>query len=112
VLPIVLYLSYMSLLVWCLFLAMGTIGFLSSFLFTYAIFNAAKSVSGSSSWAGSYTRGCAGGLVRRLARRLSWLGSLGGQASAGIGCHSSLHAMMADTLPACPPPSHRCRLQD
>ena len=46
VLPVVLYLAYMSLLVWCLFLAMGTIGFLSSFLFTYAIFNAAKSVSG------------------------------------------------------------------
>ena len=43
--PIVLYLSYMGLAVWCLFLAMGTIGFLSSFLFTYAIFNAAKSVS-------------------------------------------------------------------
>ncbi|PSC75978.1 Transmembrane 9 superfamily member 4 [Micractinium conductrix] len=41
--PIVLYLSYMGLAVWCLFLAMGTIGFLSSFLFTYAIFNAAKS---------------------------------------------------------------------
>jgi hypothetical protein len=43
VLPVVLYLAYMGLLVWCLFLAMGTIGFLSSFLFTYAIFNAAKS---------------------------------------------------------------------
>lgn len=41
--PVVLYMSYMGLLVWCLFLAMGTIGFLSSFLFTYAIFNAAKS---------------------------------------------------------------------
>ena len=45
-LPVVLYLSYMGLLVWCLFLAMGTIGFLSSFAFTYAIFNASKSVSG------------------------------------------------------------------
>lgn len=45
-LPVVLYLAYMGLMVWCLFLAMGTIGFLSSFLFTYAIFNAAKSVSG------------------------------------------------------------------
>lgn len=44
-LPVVLYLSYMGLLVWCLFLAMGTIGFLSSFAFTYAIFNASKSVS-------------------------------------------------------------------
>lgn len=44
--PVVLYLSYMGLLVWCLFLAMGTIGFLSSFIFTYAIFNASKSVSG------------------------------------------------------------------
>ncbi|KAI7844812.1 hypothetical protein COHA_001692 [Chlorella ohadii] len=42
-LPVVLYLSYMGLLVWCLFLAMGTIGFLSSFAFTYAIFNASKS---------------------------------------------------------------------
>ncbi|KAL4428185.1 hypothetical protein ABPG75_002274 [Micractinium tetrahymenae] len=41
--PVVLYLSYMGLLVWCLFLAMGTIGFLSSFIFTYAIFNASKS---------------------------------------------------------------------
>ena len=50
VLPVVLYLSYMGLLVWCLFLAMGTIGFLSSFLFTYAIFNAAKSVSGWGMW--------------------------------------------------------------
>lgn len=44
--PVVLYVSYMSLMVWCLFLAMGTIGFLSSFIFTYAIFNASKSVSG------------------------------------------------------------------
>lgn len=42
ILPVVLYLSYMSLCVWCLFLAMGTIGFLASFAFTWGIFNASK----------------------------------------------------------------------
>jgi hypothetical protein len=73
VLPIVLYLSYMSLLVWCLFLAMGTIGFLSSFLFTYAIFNAAKSVSGGS-WA-AWLQGAAGGGER----------AAGADAGAGVG---------------------------
>lgn len=40
--PIVLYLSYMGLLVWCIFLASGTIGFLSSYLFTYKIFASVK----------------------------------------------------------------------
>eukprot|EP00887_Chlorella_sp_A99_P002502 scaffold6.g2502.t1 len=43
VLPVVLYLSYMSLAVWCLWLAMGTIGFLSSFAFAWGIMAAAKS---------------------------------------------------------------------
>lgn len=38
----VLYLAYMGLMVWCLFLVMGTIGFLSSFLFTYKIFESVK----------------------------------------------------------------------
>ena len=42
-LPVVLYLSYMSLAVWCLWLAMGTIGFLSSFAFSWGIMAAAKS---------------------------------------------------------------------
>lgn len=40
VIPVVLYLSYMGLLVWCLYIAMGTIGFLSSYVFTRAIFSA------------------------------------------------------------------------
>lgn len=59
-LPVVLYLSYMTLTVWILFLAMGTIGFLSSFLFTYGIFNAAKSVSTDNSTAqrGGRAEGC------------------------------------------------------
>jgi hypothetical protein len=33
-----LYVSYMGLVTWGIFLAMGTIGFLSSYLFTYSIF--------------------------------------------------------------------------
>ncbi|GAB4818902.1 hypothetical protein N2152v2_005948 [Parachlorella kessleri] len=41
-LPIVLYMSYMGLMVWCLSLVMGTVGFLSSFIFTYKIFEAVK----------------------------------------------------------------------
>ena len=41
-LPIVLYLSYTALMSWCLFLAMGTIGFLSSFIFIVKIFEAVK----------------------------------------------------------------------
>lgn len=42
VLPIVLYLAYMGLLVWCLSLAMGAIGFLSSYIFTVKIFESVK----------------------------------------------------------------------
>ncbi|KAK9828105.1 hypothetical protein WJX81_004518 [Elliptochloris bilobata] len=38
----VLYLSYMALSLWGLFLATGTVGFLSSFYFTYQIFSAVK----------------------------------------------------------------------
>ena len=36
-LPIVLYVCYMGLMVWCLSLVMGTVGFLSSFIFTYKV---------------------------------------------------------------------------
>ena len=36
--PMLLYVSYMGLVTWGIFLAMGTIGFLSSYLFTYSIF--------------------------------------------------------------------------
>ena len=39
---VALYLSYMMLLLWAMFLAMGTVGFLSSLLFTYNIFAAVK----------------------------------------------------------------------
>lgn len=42
VLPVILYLSYMGLLVWCLSLAMGAIGFLSSYIFTVKIFESVK----------------------------------------------------------------------
>lgn len=42
VLPVVLYLGYMALLVWCLFLAMGTVGFLASYIFTIKIFESVK----------------------------------------------------------------------
>ena len=41
-LPIVLYLSYTALMSWCLFLAMGTLGFLSSYIFIVKIFEAVK----------------------------------------------------------------------
>lgn len=41
-LSVVLYLSYMGLILWALYLAMGTVGFLSSFYFTYQIFSAVK----------------------------------------------------------------------
>lgn len=40
--PMLLYVSYMGLLTWGIFLAMGTIGFLSSYLFTYSIFASVK----------------------------------------------------------------------
>jgi len=42
VLPVVLYLSYMLLLVWCMFLAMGTVGFLASYVFTIKILESVK----------------------------------------------------------------------
>ena len=38
-LPVILYLSFMTIFVWGVFLASGTIGFLSSLLFTYCIFS-------------------------------------------------------------------------
>jgi transmembrane 9 superfamily member 2/4 len=41
-LSILLYLSYMGLVLWAIYLAMGTIGFLSSFYLTYSIFSAVK----------------------------------------------------------------------
>lgn len=42
-LPVLTYLSYMSIMILGLFTAMGTVGFLASFLFTYKIFGAIKS---------------------------------------------------------------------
>ena len=41
-LSVVLYLSYMALILWALYLSMATVGFLSSFFFTYQIFSAVK----------------------------------------------------------------------
>ena len=38
-LPVILYMSFMAIFVWGIFLASGTIGFLSSLLFTYSIFS-------------------------------------------------------------------------
>eukprot|EP00884_Botryococcus_braunii_P018997 jgi/Botrbrau1/5781/Bobra.0155s0004.1 len=38
-LSVLLYLSYMGLVLWAIYLAMGTIGFLSSFYLTYSIFS-------------------------------------------------------------------------
>jgi transmembrane 9 superfamily member 2/4 len=40
--PVVLYLSYMGLFVFCVFLAMGMLGFLSSYIFVYQIFMSVK----------------------------------------------------------------------
>ncbi|KAH7622077.1 putative Transmembrane 9 superfamily member 11 [Nannochloris sp. 'desiccata'] len=42
ILPIVLYLSYTALMSWCMFLAMGTVGFLASYIFTVRVFEAVK----------------------------------------------------------------------
>ncbi len=42
-LSIVLYLSYMALTVWSVYLGMGTLGFICSFVFNWAIFEASKS---------------------------------------------------------------------
>ena len=39
---VALYLSYMGLILWALYLAFGTIGFLSSFFFVFQIFKAIK----------------------------------------------------------------------
>ena len=41
-LSVLLYLSYMALILWAMYLAMATVGFLSSFYFTYQIFSAVK----------------------------------------------------------------------
>lgn len=41
-LSVVLYLSYMGLTLWAMYLAMATVGFVSSFYFTYQIFSAVK----------------------------------------------------------------------
>ena len=41
-LSITLYMSYMALILWGLYLALATVGFLSSFLFVYSIFSAVK----------------------------------------------------------------------
>lgn len=41
-LSMILYLSYMALLLWAIWLAMGAVGFLSSFYFTYQIFGSVK----------------------------------------------------------------------
>lgn len=40
--PVVLYLSYMGLIVFCIFLGMGMLGFLSSYIFVYKIFESVK----------------------------------------------------------------------
>lgn len=42
-LPVLTYLSYMSIMILGLFTAMGTVGFLASFIFTRSIFAAIKS---------------------------------------------------------------------
>lgn len=41
-LSIFLYFSYMSIILWGIYLAMGTVGFASSFYFTYQIFSSVK----------------------------------------------------------------------
>ncbi|KAK9807028.1 hypothetical protein WJX72_011093 [[Myrmecia] bisecta] len=41
-LSVLLYLSYMALVLWGIYLAMGTVGFLSSFYFAYQIFGSVK----------------------------------------------------------------------
>lgn len=40
--PIFLYLSYMTILIVGVYLALGTVGFLSSWVFVYSIFSAIK----------------------------------------------------------------------
>ena len=41
-LPVIIYLGYSLLMVWCLSLAMGTVGFLASYIFTVKIFESVK----------------------------------------------------------------------
>lgn len=41
-LSVVLYISYMAIMVWGVYLGMGTVGFISSFWFTYMIFDSVK----------------------------------------------------------------------
>ncbi len=41
-LPVVIYLGYTSLMVWCLSLGMGAVGFLASYIFTVKIFESVK----------------------------------------------------------------------
>ena len=43
VIPVIIYLSYMSIIILGIYFAMGTIGFLSSYLFVYYIFKFVKS---------------------------------------------------------------------
>ena len=43
VIPVIIYLSYMSIIILGVYFAMGTIGFLSSYLFVYYIFKFVKS---------------------------------------------------------------------
>ena len=38
----IVYLCYMVLILWAVYLSFGTVGFLSSFLFTYKIFASVK----------------------------------------------------------------------
>ena len=40
--PVFIYLSYMSMTIFAIYLAMGTVGFASSLWFVYAIFKAVK----------------------------------------------------------------------
>lgn len=42
VLPVVLYISYTMLLAWVIYLGMGTVGFISSYIFTVKIFESVK----------------------------------------------------------------------
>lgn len=47
-LPLVHYLTIVGLLAWCLSLALGSVGFLSSLTFTHAVFKASRSGAGGS----------------------------------------------------------------
>ena len=41
-LPVIIYLGYTLLMVWCLSLSMGAVGFLASYIFTVKIFESVK----------------------------------------------------------------------